>query len=145
MKEFSKDKFIKKDEWFIRGTEFSVKISHVFRKGFPNLGIEDNHAWCLYTMIFNKHPLFKKACKNKVDYDTDLGNKLYPNFHWGCTYYSRQANYVEIGCDYQHLGDEKFMASAELSDEILKDAKELFEYMEEKANENNNNKSNGNA
>ena len=56
MKEFSKDKLIKKDEWFIRGTGFSVKISHVFRKGFPNLGIEDNHAWCLYVMMCTMIP-----------------------------------------------------------------------------------------
>lgn len=137
MKEFSKDELIKKDEWLIRGTGFSVKISHVFRKGFPSLGIESNHAWCLYAMIFSNHPLFKKACKNKVDYDVDLGDKLYSNFHCGCTYYNKQANYVEIGCDYQHLGDEEFMASAELSDEILADAKTLFEYMEGKANETN--------
>lgn len=134
MKEFNKDKLIKKDEWFIRGTGFSVEISHVFRKGFPNEGIEDTHSWCLYAVISSHHTLFNSACRNEVDYDTDLGNRLYNSFHGGCTYYNKQKDWVKIGCDYQHLGDERFMQQKDLPSEIVADAKALFEYME-KAND----------
>ena len=78
--------------------------------------------------------MFKPACENKVDYDTELGDKLYDKFHCGCTYYNKQKDWVEIGCDYQHLGDEWFMKQKNLPREIVADAEALFEYMEEKAN-----------
>lgn len=134
MKKFNEDKLIKRDIWHIGGTGFSVEISHVFRPGFLDEGIEATHNWCLYVIIFSQHPLFNSACRNEVDYDTDLGDRLYNSFHQGCTYYNKQKDWVKIGCDYQHLGDKWFMQQKDLPSEIVADAKALFEYMEQKAN-----------
>lgn len=129
MREFSKDKLTKKEEWFIRGNNFTVSITHVLRKGYPAEGIEPTHCWCLYATIFPKHKLFEKACENKNDYDTDLGDKLYGDFHCGCTYYNKQKDYVKIGCDYQHIYDKYYEQCSDLPDEILKDAEDLFNYL----------------
>ena len=129
MKKNFKNKLIKKDEWFLRGDGFSVSITHVNWKGISFPLVNSMHAWCLYVTINSKHALFNEACKNSIDYDTNLGDKLYPNFHCGCTYYCKQKDYVKIGCDYQHLDDDVFMASAELPDEILRDAEALWIYM----------------
>ena len=129
MNEFNIDKLIKVDEWFIQGTNFSISIRYHFHKGIKEIGVEDNNNWCLYATIFSKHPLFKKACENKTDYDLELGNEIYSSFHGGCTYYNKQRDYVKIGCDYNHIYDELFQRSAEMPSEIISDAKDLFDYM----------------
>lgn len=135
MKEFSKDKLLKREEWIIRGDNFSVSITHVFRRGYPEEGIMPEHCWCLYATIFSKHRLFEKACENKTDYDIDLGDKLYGSFHCGCTYYNRQSDYVKIGCDYQHLGDEYYARCSDLPNDIISDAEDLFNYLKELEND----------
>lgn len=129
MNEFNIDKLIKVDEWLIQGTNFSVSIRHHFHKGIKEIRVEDVNNWCLYATIFSKHPLFKKACKNKKDYDLELGDELYRGFHGGCTYYNKQLDYVKIGCDYNHIWDELFQRSTEMPSEIISDAKDLFDYM----------------
>lgn len=108
MKEqFDINKAIKVDEWFIKGMNFNILIRRVFTKGNRELGIVDNNSWYLYAVIGQKHPLFKKACENKKDYDLELGNSIYGNFHGGCTYYNKQQTFVKIGCDYNHIWDDK--------------------------------------
>lgn len=129
MNEFNTDKLIKVDEWLIQGTNFNVSIRHHLQKGSGELGTEDSNKWALYTNIFSTHPLFKKACKNKNDYDLELGNEIYSSFHGGCTYYNKQLDYVKIGCDYNHIYDEFFERSTEMPSEIVSDAKDLFDYM----------------
>lgn len=126
LEEFEK-KAVKKDEWFIKSYKcFNVSIVHWVNKYNPF----NEHNWCLYVTIFNEHPLYEKAQQNTKDYDLDLGNEIYPNFHAGCTFYNKQIDYVKIGCDYQHLGDEYFGRCSELPNEILADAKELYDWFE---------------
>lgn len=108
---------------------FNIEIKMWKSPDELDVGVRGEYHWCLYVTIFKGHRLFEKASNNKSDYDMDLGNAIYPGFHCGCTYYNKQADYVKIGCDYSHLNDEYFMDSAELPDEIIGDAKDLFDFM----------------
>ena len=114
------DRAIAKNVWLFRGLKANVSITHTNRFG--------EHCWCLYVLIFNTHPLFEKAYKNKSDYDLDLGDELYGAFHGGCTYYNKQKDWVKIGCDYQHLGDERFLEQEDLPQEIIADARDLYNF-----------------
>lgn len=129
MTDFDINKSIKVDEWLIGGTNFNVSIRRRLIKGCREIGVADSNNWFLYATIFREHPLFKKACKNKTDYDLELGNSIYGSFHGGCTYYSKQRSFVKIGCDYVHLWDELFEQSTEMPNELIDDAKDLFDYM----------------
>ena len=122
------DKLKHIDTWRAKGNNFWVEIKHWFDPIPICLDYKPEHHWTLYVKIFPKHPLAQKAGQCKNDYDCDLGDKIYPNFHCGCTYYQRTKHYVEIGCDYQHLGDEWFWEQAEMPSEVLADAKDLFEF-----------------
>lgn len=130
MKEFDINKAVKVTEYNIRGEHFSIEIKHWYTEGYEKLGINGEHHWCMYAVICNDHPLFKKATQNLDDYDTELGNEMYPNFHGGCTYYDKQLTYVKIGCDYHHIGDKYYWECEELPSEIEQDAKELFDWFE---------------
>lgn len=90
MKEFDINKAGKITEYNLSGKNFNVQIKYWYTKGYEELGIKGEHHWCLYVVIGHEHPLFEKAIHNECDFDTELGNKLYPNFHCGCTYYTKQ-------------------------------------------------------
>lgn len=119
------------NKYYLRGTNFIVEIVRTLREGH-NIMPNEN-AWCLYVIIGEKHSLYRKACMNTSDYDTELGDKIYPNFHCGCTYYKKETRQVKIGCDYQHLGDEYIYQnlSTDIPDEILQDAKDLYKWFKE--------------
>lgn len=132
MKEFNIDKALKVTEYNVAGTHFNVQIKHWYTKGYEDLDIRGTHHWCLYAVIGEEHPLFENAIQNECDYDTDLGNEIYPKFHGGCTYYNKQLTYVKIGCDYNHIYDEYYVSCEELPSGIEQDAKELFDWFNEK-------------
>lgn len=124
------DKLKHIDTWRAKGEHFWVEIKHWFDSIPIHLNYKPEHHWTLYVKIFPKHPLAQKASQYKNDYDCDLGDKIYGDFHGGCTYYHKTEDYVQIGCDYQHLGDERFWEQAEMPSEVLTDAKDLFEFFE---------------
>lgn len=121
---------IKTTKYFRRGKNFCVELSCTPRKGYPEVGIPGEMAWCLYVVIGKGHPLYEKACENKTDYDTDLGDKIYGAWHGGCTYYKKDVDFVKIGCDYQHLGDECYYKnlSEEIPEDIETDFNDLYNF-----------------
>lgn len=123
--------FSKTESFLLRGKTFSVEVKHWHTNGYPEFGVSPEEHWCLYVNIGKKHPLFQSARKNICDYDTDLGQKIYSNWHGGCTYYNKQVSYVKIGCDYSHIFDEEFLGCKEMPSEVEKDARELFSFFEE--------------
>lgn len=116
--------------YFRRGKNFCTEICCTHRKGYFDLGIQDEMAWCLYVVIGKGHPLYDEACKNKTGYDTDLGDKIYGSWHGGCTYYKKDTDFVKIGCDYQHLGDEEYYKniSEEVPEGIAADFNNLYNF-----------------
>ena len=117
-------KFEKTEHLVKRGKGFNILIIHDYSE------ILNEHSWCLYVLIFPSHPLYEEACKNTRSYDTDLGDKIYPNFHCGCTYYDKQSTYVKIGCDYMHVGDEELWHESTMPAQVDLDAEELYEYFD---------------
>ncbi len=117
--------------FLIQGKCFNIEIKHTYRS--LDVDIDDllgGHTWCLYVIIGTEHRKSRRARANKRDYDTDLGDKIYPNWHGGCTYYNKQRTYVKIGCNYNHLGDEYFEQCAKLPQEIIHDAEQLYKFFE---------------
>lgn len=128
MKEFIA-KSVKSEEWMWKGKDFNVLLrKHKMESTYDN-------TWCLYAVIGNGHPLFEKASQNTTDYDLELGDELYGNFHGGCTFYAKQATYVKIGCDYKHIDDCYFWRQDELCPELIADAEDLYKCMEKIADE----------
>ena len=123
-------KLNKSEEWLIRGKKCSVVIKHRTTHEIPGYDIPMEHCWTMYAIIPPNNKYWMKACDNKTDYDTDLGNKLYNNFHGGCTFYNKQLTYVKIGCDYMHCSDDYYIRSSEMPEEIKDDALDLFNYFE---------------
>ena len=112
----------------LNGKHFKVQAKQTVRNYY---GIMPNeNAWCLYMILYPSHPLFEQAAANTTDYDTDLGNKIYPNWHGGCTYYHKNNDYVKIGCDYQHVGDEEIEHdfSDGINGIVLYDMRNLYEF-----------------
>ena len=118
---------INQECFLIGGNQFNVEIKHTYR-GLDEL--TGSHTWCLYVTIGTEHRKSRRARANKCDYDTNLGDKIYPNWHGGCSYYSKQKTYVRIGCDYNHLGDDYFTHCDKLPREILDDAEKLYQFFE---------------
>lgn len=81
-------------------------------------------------VIGTEHRESRRARANKREYDTELGDKIYPDWHCGCTYYNKQKTYVKIGCDYIYLGDEYFAQCDKLPQEIINDAEKLYQFFE---------------
>ena len=121
----------KSEEYLIQGKKCNVVIKH---RTIPEISVYDipmEHHWTMYAIIYPNNKYWMKANDNKTAYDTDLGNKLYNNFHGGCTFYNKQLTYVKIGCDYVHYSDDYYMRSSEMPEEIKNDALDLFNYFEE--------------
>lgn len=115
----------KKIEQFRKlGKTFMVEITHYEEKDFD--GVEQ--CWFVYVYIFTKNKLNKKARQNKDDYDCVLGNELYPAFDGGCTFYHKNDDYVQIGCDYRHIWNEEEQHSKELPPSVKECAYKCFEY-----------------
>lgn len=120
-------KFIKTEQFLKKGNDFNILIIHDYNDYLFE------HGWCLYVRIFKNHPLFEKASKNDCDYDMDLGNEIYPHWHCGCTYYNKQSTYIQIGCDYKHIGDEELWHESEIPAQVDLDAEELYDFFEKAA------------
>ncbi len=127
-----KKEFSKKEDYKLSGKTFCVIVTHWHTNGYPDVGIAPKEHWCLYVVIGNTHPLFKEACDNGEDqYGYDHGDKIYPNWHGGCTFYDKQETYVKIGCDYQHVWDEQYWNCTEMPGDVEDDARDLFKFFED--------------
>lgn len=127
-----------KDEWSRRGKDFLVKIS---RHSAPRFDYDESllkmvplgvdNKWCLYAFIFDKHPHFQKF---EGDSMWQSASDFF-DWHGGCTFleYHRGKNLaigsVQVGCDYSHLHDDRFleMATKEDAEIVFRDADDLFE------------------
>ena len=129
-------KFSKKEEYILSGKTFNVIVTHWHTDGYTDIGLPPEEHWCLYVVLGKTHPLYEKACDNKNDYDLDLGNEVYSNWHGGCTYYDKQNDYVKIGCDYQHAWDTHYWSCTEMPEDIKNDAMDLYNFFEAQEKQN---------
>ena len=116
------------DEWWKRGKNFLVTVVHT-------KNTEEENKWFVYFYVYPEHPLFEKLTKESI-YSPGL-EKVY--LHGGCTFsswYCSTGGTIEskkYGCDYLHLGDERYeaMECAEDAHGIFTDAEFLHENLQQ--------------
>jgi len=131
----SENTWEEKNHWVKRSDTFSVEIVHWTSKGYINRDGGIDHHWNVYLYVYPSNKLFNKLKDCDKAYNTGLDNY----FHGGATYLDKQVNYIKVGCDYGHLGDEIYSSSGPENngktlnpdDGVLRDANNLYDWMKE--------------
>lgn len=99
---------------------------------------EGPHRWCVYVYVYPTHPIFPRFRGEKTSQPALDGMPL----HAGCTYLQRhyragKITSIEVGCDYNHYGDEHFgiYATPDQAGEVFRDAEALFAWMNQRGPE----------
>ncbi len=121
--------FKKTKQWIAPGNGFSVEV-----QAWISI---DGYIWNLYAHIFETHPIFEdnQAINNLpvhggVSYDSESVNQPLGGVRYD---WQKVSKVKKVGCDYNHLGDDYFTlcdGSEGMPTEIERDAKELFEFLE---------------
>jgi hypothetical protein len=90
------------------------------------------NKWNIYAYIYPKNPLFEKITSESLyDYGADIPMHGGTTFH--CWHFGKDGliKSKQIGCDYQHLCDDRFLTyvTKESAWEIFRDADDLIEYL----------------
>lgn len=126
--------FKSKNIWTKIGKNFLIEISrHSVDLPYGTTGV---HRWCIYAYIYPSHSLFTKFDLNSENSHQDVVYDF--PLHGGCTYFryhynsSHNVTSVQIGCDYNHLGDDHLTHYSTEEDalEVFLDAMDLFEFLE---------------
>lgn len=134
----------KVEKWQKEGTHFLVEVMH-FVVDYTSL-LQENagcHRWCVYVYIYPQHPLF---------YEFDSSNNFFQPaaskipFHVTATFLKHHTNFqdigivtsIQVGADYNHLGDERFthMSTPEEAINVFQDAENLYDWFQQYTGEN---------
>ena len=126
--------YTEKHEWRLRGTGFTAVVS---KHEVTGVFDEGDHRWCVYAYIYPSHPYFKEFSGTNIWQPATEPMPL----HGGCTYLYYHRNHdgtitsIQVGCDYNHLGDEYFThaATKEAAHQVFKDAESLFNWLESRS------------
>ena len=126
-------KWAKMNEWWQHGKDFLVVVKHHTVTLSPIDVYQGVHRWAVYAFIYPKHRLFNSFEGSDMFQPATAEMPL----HGGCSYLrwhiaddgSKTA--VQVGCDYNHLHDEKFThyADAEDAQQVFADADRLFDFL----------------
>jgi hypothetical protein len=122
-----------KDLWVLRHKNFAVEVSRHIAQAHEELGLGPNR-WCVYVYVYPDHPLFESIDLNSGVWQDALAN--FP-LHGGCSFFRVHQKFkgavtsVQIGCDYNHYGDDRYshMATKAKASSVFRDAEELFNWM----------------
>lgn len=108
-------------EFILRGKTSNVVIRHFVRPG------EFRHVWNVYAIITKRHKLYDilNAC---YDYN-DAHDKMGFDWHGGVTFFENYGQYIKIGDDYVHAGDDLEERSLELPKSVRDEAEALWEFL----------------
>lgn len=116
-----------KDLWILRHKNFAVEVSRHIAQAHEELGFGPNR-WCVYVYVHPDHPLFES-----IDLNSGMWQDALANFplHGGCSFFEVHQKCVQIGCDYNHYGDDRYshMATKAEASSVFRDAEELFDWM----------------
>lgn len=123
-----------KDTWRQRAPTFLVEISRHNGGEYCETG---PHRWCVYAYIYPTHPRFKRFdgtanyWQQAVDELPLHGGPTYMITHLGYDGAADKVTSYQVGCDYSHLGDERFTHMATLDDarSVQADADRLFAFL----------------
>lgn len=123
-----------KDVWRRPGKDFSIEITRHSARIMDDW--EGPHRWAVYAYIYPKNPHFS-AFEGPQMFQ-DAASMLH--LHCGPSLlqypmYEGKVTSVKVGADYHHLHDERFSHYATKDDayEVFKDAEELFEQLQTRA------------
>lgn len=122
----------------MRGKDFMVQVSH-HGEPVPEsmrsycFDEQGEHRWCIYAYIYPKHPKFSEF-KGSDMWQEAAGSLP---LHCGCSFLQYHRNdtggvtSVQVGCDYNHLGDDHYtrLATREDARSVFRDAEDLFELL----------------
>jgi hypothetical protein len=125
--------------WYHKGDGYTVEVAMWSnpkeREALPQNQIYTipEYHWNVYVHIFPKHPIFGMVINEKIfNYGINIPLHRGSSYHkWD--YDSSGAVIAKhIGCDYQHLHDERFgtYKTKEQAWEVFRDADELIEFFE---------------
>lgn len=130
-----------RDLWALRHEGFTVEVSRHVEHAHEELSLGPN-SWCVYVYVYPEHPLFESIDLNEGIWPAVLAN--FP-LHEGCSFFwvhqefGGKVTSVQIGCDYNHYGDNCYthMATKAEASSVFRDAEELFDWMLAKVETNN--------
>jgi hypothetical protein len=124
-----------KDIWLRHGNGFCIEVSrHSVERSMIGQGI---HRWCVYAYIYPTHPRYKRF--DDSGFWQDAATEL--PLHAGATLLRFHASNtgerdsVQVGADYNHLGDDHFTHYATANDamSVFLDAADLAAFLEAEA------------
>jgi len=125
--------FSKREEWHRMCKDARVVIRHMEISSDMDLcDGRGPHRWYVYAYVYNLHHLFPLLPTDSLrqlplrDMPLHCG-VCFVTHHWDST--GETCGCVQVGCDYNHLWDEKF-TRAEHSKEVFSDARILVDWLD---------------
>ena len=106
-----------KDLWISRHDKFAVEVSRHIGQAHEELGLGPNR-WCVYAYVYPEHPLFESIDLNGGMWQSALVDLP---LHGGCSFFKVHQEFggkvtsAQIGCDYNHYGDDHVVLCCEQS------------------------------
>ena len=125
-----------KDLWRRGGNGFCVEVS---RHNVASIseGDRGTNRWCVYAYIYPDHPRFLRFSGDRLHQDASVELPL----HGGASLLTYHTNSkgaitsVQVGADYNHLGDSHFTRCETVSEamSVFMDAHDLFQFLQSEA------------
>lgn len=124
------------EEWYKRGVDFQVMVKRWSISESCVNPREGCQIWNVYAYIYPKHRLWDGF--EGPDMFQPAANNLplhcgptFLEYHIGQDGQDGKVEYLKVGSDYRHLGDERFSHYETREDalEVFQDAEELFTYL----------------
>jgi len=125
------DGWNRKELWTKRGDGFSVEVSH-HTVDITEVS-EGPHRWCVYAYIYPQHAMFEEFDGSDMWQDAALRlpHHCGPSYlKWHCDDEGKKTS-VQVGADYNHLGDDEY-THMECSDDamsVFADAEKLMSFL----------------
>lgn len=126
-------KWAHKDEWHQHGKDFLVVVKHHTVTKSELAQYEGIHRWAVYAYIYPKHSRFKDFSGTAIYQQAASELPLHGGpslLRWHRDDNGNPTS-VQVGADYNHLGDDEFWnyATADDAFEVFYDAQRLFHYL----------------
>ena len=115
-----------KEEWTKAGENCLVKVLRHEQPIIDGFGGRGGNIWCVYAYIYPEHPLFSRLSSTEPSGLPLHKGETFFKIHHG---EDGVVTSVQIGADYNHLGDERFthMHLKDDAIEVFADAITLLE------------------
>ena len=129
------DEWRKVELWRKLGTSFCIEVS---RHAVEADKFEGEHRWCVYAYIYPAHPNFggfdeaNGICQSAASELPLHGGPSFLKMHRNK---NGEVTSIQVGCDYNHVGDVEFSYCETKEDaaSVFRDADVLFKWLGEKS------------